>query len=305
MNKRDTFRSIEAAAVLLFFLQAVRVLFSVLFGVIYDAVFEGPFTLAAVVKVLLVLLALLCPLLAPRGARAQRRTLFGAALVAFAARIPLTVNDPGVRLVAGVLVAAAGSLYLATLARHRPRLFMPAFIAALAGDQLLRTLGHTFDLGLRSWWLPVQAVLALALAVVAWFALRHAEEEAEPQARLGIMGGLAVGAALFLEISLLDVPNAVARLSGASYSLIAPLLMLVTLLAWLTYVTGGHERLRLGESRHSAWLVLFTLVAMIVGFEAAPPWAAAGLLVAQGALLLVLGGALRATERAEELGNEE
>ena len=299
MNRRNAFRSIEAAAVLLFFLQALRVLFSVLFGVIYDAVFEGPFTLAAVVKVLLVLLALLCPLLAPRGARAQRRTLFGAALVAFAARIPLTVNDPGVRLVAGVLVAAAGSLYLATLARRRSRLFMPAFIAALVGDQLLRTLGHTFDLGLRPAWLPVQAVLSLALAVVAWLGWRRpAEEEAEPQARLGLLGGLAVGAALFLETSLLDFPNAVARVSGASYSLIAPLLMLVTLLAWLAYVTGGYERLRLGESRRSAWLVLFTLLAMIVGFEAAPPWATAGLLVAQGALLLVLGGARRA--RAEK-----
>jgi len=105
MNKRDAFRAIEAAAVLLFFLQAVRVLFSVLFGVIYDAVFEGPFTLAAVLKVLLVLLALLCPLLAPRGERAQRWTLFGAALVAFAARLPLTVNDPDVRQAAAVVHA--------------------------------------------------------------------------------------------------------------------------------------------------------------------------------------------------------
>ncbi|MDH7485655.1 MAG: endonuclease/exonuclease/phosphatase family protein [Anaerolineae bacterium] len=293
MNRRTTLRAIEATAVLLLFLQAVRVLFSVLFGVIYDAIFEGPITLAAVVKVLLVLLAFLCPLLTPRGERAWRRTLFASALLAFAARIPLTVNDANVRLAAGVLIAA-GSLYMATLVRTRPRLFMPTFIAALAGDQLLRTLGHTFDLGLRAWWLPLQAVLSLALAAVAWAVLRRAEEEAEPQARLGILGGLAVGAALFLETSLLDFPNAIARLSGVRYAVVAPLLMLVTLLAWLAYVTDGYRRLQLGEGRRAAWLVLFTLLAVIVGFEAAPPLAAAGLLLAQGMLLLLLGGALRA-----------
>lgn len=297
MNRQSAFRAIEASAVLLFFLQAVRVLFSVLFGVIYDAVFEGPFTLAAVVKVLLVLLAFLCPLLTPRGERAQRSTLFATALLAFAARIPLTVNDPNVRLAAGVLVAAAGALYLATLVRNRPRLFMPAFIAALAGDQLLRTLGHTFDLGLRAWWLPLQAVLSLALAAIACLESRSSaseESRSSASARLGLLGGLAVGAALFLETSLLDFPNAIARLSGASYAVVAPLLMLVTLLAWLAYVTDGYGRLQLGEGRRAAWFVLFTLLAVIVGFEAAPPLAAAGLLVAQGLLLLLLGGALRA-----------
>ncbi len=295
MNKRHAFRAIEATAVLLFFVQAVRVLFSVLFGVIYDAVFAGPFTLAAVVKVLLFLLALLCPLLAPRGERARRRTLFGAALVAFAARIPLTINHPDVRLVAGLFITAAGSLYLATLLRRQQRLFMPAFIAALVGDQLLRTLGHTFDLGLRPWWLPVQVVLSLALAGVAWFAWRRPEEAAvdEPEARLGIAGGLAVGAALFLETSLLNVPNAIARLSGAPYALIAPLLMLVTLLAWLTYVTGWYERLRLGERERGIGLILLTLVCMTIGL-AWRPVAAASLLVAQLTVLLALGGAVRA-----------
>jgi len=295
MNKRNTLRAIEATAVMLFFLQAVRVLFSVLFGVIYDAVFEGPFTLAAPLKILLFLLALLCPLLAPRGERAQRRTLFAAALVAFAARIPLTINHPDVRLVAGLLITAAGSLYLATLLRRQPRLFMPAFIAALVGDQLLRTLGHTFDLGLRPWWLPVQVALSLVLAGVAWFAWRRPEEAAvaEREARLGITGGLAVGAALFLETSLLDFPNAVARLSGAPYALIAPLLMLVTLLAWLTYVTGWYERLRLGERERGIGLILLTLVCTTIGL-AWRPMAAAALLVTQLPVLLALGGAVRA-----------
>jgi len=42
MADRNILRTVEAAAILLFLVQAVRVLFSVLFGVIYDAVFAGP-----------------------------------------------------------------------------------------------------------------------------------------------------------------------------------------------------------------------------------------------------------------------
>ena len=36
VTDRKTLRTVEAVAILLFFVQAVRVLFSVLFGIIYD-----------------------------------------------------------------------------------------------------------------------------------------------------------------------------------------------------------------------------------------------------------------------------
>jgi len=42
MTKSHVLRSLEAGAVLLFFLQSLRVIFSVLFGIIYDRLFVGP-----------------------------------------------------------------------------------------------------------------------------------------------------------------------------------------------------------------------------------------------------------------------
>ena len=42
MTKSHVLRSLEAGAVLLFFLQSLRVIFSVLFGIIYDRLFVSP-----------------------------------------------------------------------------------------------------------------------------------------------------------------------------------------------------------------------------------------------------------------------
>src|SRR4030067_3635988 len=59
-------RLFEATSVLLFFLQALRIIFSVLFGIIYDQVSLGPIDAWLFASNLLVLLPLLAPALAPR-----------------------------------------------------------------------------------------------------------------------------------------------------------------------------------------------------------------------------------------------
>jgi len=112
VKEQKVMRMVEATAVSLFFVQAVRVLFSVLFGVIYDAIFTGPMTLGAVVINLLVLLAFLAPLFAPR--RRGRSVLLAASALIFLARIPLTLNDPQIRLYSSCssLRAAASTLPL-------------------------------------------------------------------------------------------------------------------------------------------------------------------------------------------------
>jgi hypothetical protein len=76
MKERATLRFVEATAVFLFTLQAIRVLFSVLFGVIYDAVFAGPMTPMVIGIHLLLLLAFLSPLFAPRRGVRLRWALF-------------------------------------------------------------------------------------------------------------------------------------------------------------------------------------------------------------------------------------
>ncbi len=292
MTGRRKLRTIEAAAVLLFFLQAVRVLFSVLFGIIYDAVFAGPMTLAMVISMLLALLAFLTPLLAPRRRRGIQLTLFVTSLLVFLSRVPLTMNNPDLRLYSSLLIVAGGGLYVAALLRQRAAVFPGAFIAALAGDQLFRALGNTFDVTLRDGWLPYQIVMSVALAVLSGIAFysevfrrppRQAEEASERG--LGLLGGLAIGAFIFLETSLLAFPNALARWSMVSYSILTPALLLVTLLPLLL----GFQTLPRRLFTKRAWgllLSLFTCLCLAAGYLLQGSLAGMALLLAQLLVLL-------------------
>jgi endonuclease/exonuclease/phosphatase family metal-dependent hydrolase len=228
-------RALEATAVLLFLLQAVRVLLSVLFGLIYNVVFAetlGFGTLGAVV--VLVLCSFLLPLAAPL--HKQSGLLLATALVAALARIPLSINQPTVRLVSSLIVTASATAYAAALLYGHHRVFAAALVAACAIDQLLRAAGNTYDLALRGWWLPVQAVISLGMGVVAWRAFSSSQRPAyenAPGAGIDIPSGLALGTLVFVETSLLGFPNALARWTGATYALVAPLLMAATLLPLL------------------------------------------------------------------------
>jgi endonuclease/exonuclease/phosphatase family metal-dependent hydrolase len=239
MRNLRFFHTLEATAVLLFLVQAVRVLFSILFGLIYDAIFAETLAFSMLgVIMLFVVAAFLAPLAAPR--RNRRLLLFATVLVAALARVPLTINLPTVRLWSSILIVGAAGMYAAALLRERPRIFPTGLLLAFAADQLLRAAGNTFDVGLRAWWLPVQAMLSLATCVVAWLIFSRASGKESPiKASIGIAGGLAVGALLFLETSLLDMPNALARWSGVDYAIVAPLLMAITFLAILSLELGG------------------------------------------------------------------
>ncbi len=231
MRNLRLFQTFEAISILLFLVQAVRVLFSVLFGLIYDAIFAETLALSTLgIIMLFVIAAFLSPLVAPR--RNRRVLLLATALVAALARVLLTINLPVVRLWSSILIIGAAGMYAVTLLRERPRLFPIGLLLAFAVDQFLRAAGNTFDIGLRAWWLPVQAALSLATCVVAWLIFsRTSDKESPIKGNIGIAGGLAVGALLFLETSLLGFPNVLARWSGVDYAIVAPLLMAVTLLA--------------------------------------------------------------------------
>ena len=282
---------LEAAAILLFFVQSARVLFSVLFGLIYDFIFAEtlPFSTLGVIM-LFVVTAFLSPLAALRHHSKQRRTLLLAtALVAALSRVPLTINLATVRLWSSILVIGAAGMYSATLLCQRPHTFPPSLLLALAADQFLRAAGNTFDVGLRSWWLPVQIVLSLATCVVAWLAFSRSPDESpvdSAEAGVGVVDGLAIGTLLFLEISLLGFPNALARWSGVDYAIVAPLLMAVTLLPLLTSVRQATSHLLRG-SLGNLGLLSLTLAGLAAGRVTGGVVGLAGMLVAQFLLLLI------------------
>jgi endonuclease/exonuclease/phosphatase family metal-dependent hydrolase len=298
MKERAALRLVEATAVFLFTIQAVRVLFSVLFGIIYDVVVTGPMTPAVIVIFLLLLLAFLSPLLAPRRTAKLRWTLLISSFLASLSRVSLTLNDPQARLYSSLLIVAASGFYVATLLRQSPLTFPQSLIAALAADQLFRALGNTFDITLRDGWLPYQVILSVALFGLSWtlFSLARGRLEEVSTQRLGLMGGLAIGACLFLELSLLSFPSAVARWSGGSYAALAPALLLVTLLPLLPGTQRWRRRWQ--EIRGvTFWLwgmvlVLLTCASLAVGYLFNGFMASVALLLSQFLVLLALPGAL-------------
>lgn len=283
MKRQPMMHLVEATAIFLFFVQAVRVLFSVLFGVIYDAIFAGPLTAYAIIANVLVFLAFLTPLFVRRLPPRWLPVLM-VWLVALA-RVPLTVNDPQMRLYSSLCIVAASGLYTVFLLHQDPEVFPWAWIIALAIDQLLRAAGSTFDVTLQEWWLPVQGLLSGVLFL--WTFLGRQRPRVEtPQASIGLLGGLAIGAFLFLQTSLLALPHALARWSAWRYAVLTPLLLLITLLPLLYGVHGSLHQWR-GRSR--AWGVFFLFVAcagLAVGHLAKGVPAAMALLLLQWVVLV-------------------
>ncbi|HIQ01290.1 MAG TPA: hypothetical protein EYH30_04040 [Anaerolineales bacterium] len=288
MSKARLLRTVEAAAVLLFLLQSVRILFSVLFGVIYDTIFAEVIPLATAGGILVaVVVAFLAPLAAPR--RRGETFLLVTALVTALARVPVTFNLPAVRLWGSVVVIGAAGLYLAALLQRVPGRFAPALVLALTADQFLRAAGDTFDLALRPWWWPVQLALAAGVAAVG-VALRGPEGRATTEGQgTALRGRPYIGALLFLETSLLDFPNGLARWTGVPYEIVAPLLMAVTLLPLLPPVRQAVARPLQGPLGGLALLFL-SLAGVAAGRLVGGAVGLAGLLLAQLLLLLVLFG---------------
>lgn len=242
-------RLLETGAVLLFFFQALRALFSMLFGLIYDALFAGQVPMAVVGGVMaLVILALLAPLAArwmaatPRRAAGQRWALLAGAVVVYLARIALTFDHSTLRLAASILIVSATGLYLATrLAGDSRGHTAYGLILALVADQLVRAAGYTLDPTLAPAWGQSQVLVSAALCLVSvGLAWRQPLEERGPGLRLGMLAGLVWGGWLYLQTTLLAFPNALARWSGESYLLFAltwPFVLVLTLLGsdlWCT-----------------------------------------------------------------------
>ncbi|MFN2225887.1 MAG: endonuclease/exonuclease/phosphatase family protein [Anaerolineae bacterium] len=288
-------RLLETAAVLLFFYQALRVLFSLLFGLIYDALIAGQASMVAVGGVMaVVVLALLAPLAVRREAAAGRLTMLAAALTVFVARVALTFDHFELRLGAAIVIMAATGLYLAARLRRDGGQVAYGLILALVADQLLRAAGHTTDPTLRPVWWPGQALVSLAFCLVSvGLAWQQRLAEPDPGPRLGLRAGLVWGGWLFLQTALLAFPNALARWSGESYLLFAfswPFVLLLTLL--------GSDLWRTRRGWSDGLLVLLALLGgLAAGYLLGGALAFLGLLLAHLAAVFALFSAFPGREQ--------
>lgn len=278
---------VEDTAVLIIFYQALRALFSVLFGFIYDALLAEtvPMTTVGLILVL-VIVALLTPLVAPRQPRTRRVTWLTSVVLVFLARIPLTLNDPQMRLGASILIIAAAGVYLVLRLRQDLRVTVRALVLALVVDQLLRAAGWTWDVTLRPEWWPGQVAVSLLLCLLAGWLFRE-RPTGQVTARMpswGLHTSFFWGGWLFLQTSLLAFPNAMARWSGEAYWLFASFLPLILLL-----MLAGDDLWRIRRGWIDGLLVLVILLAgLALGYLSTGLLAVLGLVMAQGAVMVLL-----------------
>jgi endonuclease/exonuclease/phosphatase family metal-dependent hydrolase len=283
---RDRFlRFAEWTSVMLFFIQGFRVMLSVLFGIIYDGVFEGPFTSWLVISILLLLLAFLSPMLFSKRLGHQHLTVL--ALVTASVRVLLSINVAELRYWGALLILLFGGLYLATALRSLRQMAAISILAALFLDQILRIVGLTYDIGMRTWWIPVQVAWVL-LMFMGGAQLRRWETEEKTNIGLGLSAGFALGSFLFLQTSLLSLPNAVARWSDADYAVIAPLLLLITAIFLAPQLTlrtatalGANVVLRISTS-------VLLILGLMAGYFLKDFLAVLGLLAAHAASIALL-----------------
>jgi endonuclease/exonuclease/phosphatase family metal-dependent hydrolase len=279
-------RFVEATSVLLFFLQALRVIFSVLFGIIYDQVFAGSPGVWLVISVLLVLLALLCPIASPSNPK--RSWVAVTASLAAVGRVAFNVNDATVRYWAAIVVLASAGLYLSSLLIARRSVVIPALLGALVLDQVLRAAGQTYDISLRPVWLAVQAVWsAVVVMAAAGLGRRVAGGDRRPGA-FGGWAGVGLGAWLFLETSLLTLPNGVARWSGTPYALWTPVLVFLPALLLLPRLRHVWDLLRTRWPWARGVAGAGVIVGLMIGSFAGGVWSAMGVVLAQACALLGL-----------------
>lgn len=282
LDKR-TWRLIEAGVVLLFTFQAIRVLLAILFARVYDAVFDGEDVLTLVVTASLVVIALVMPAFSPRQRSRIQSSLRIAAVLCALARVPLSIDILVIRTLSATATLGFAGLYVAGVLRTRASVLGQAISLGLIADQLLRAMGHTYDIGLRPWWGFVQIALSIGVIVLAEWLLRTDSAETEADAG-GFWTGVAFGSALFALGSLLALPNAAARWTRTSYhGMVGLSLALSTIPLWSRLYRALEGRGCFG----ARWLRVLAVFVGVSGLIIADRRSGAGALVGLFGALLV------------------
>jgi endonuclease/exonuclease/phosphatase family metal-dependent hydrolase len=323
--RQDFFRALEAGSVGLFLVQAVRFVYATLYARASSADLvqrvPDPATLTGVPGVvqqatvrgeIVTLVALLAlPLLALIISRWRISFPFAVILVALGRSMALQSAD--LKVPATALVIGAGLLYLALTIIRRPVFFPTMLLLGFTGDQIVRALGDTYD---HTWQgdyrvnfgdrfdvemgvlVSLVAILLILLSILLWYierrtaeVERRAEGYAPPlSGQLNLWGGLALGAVLFLEFTVLALPNAVARWSGTDYTGVVPWLLAATVLPLVPEVREQARRFAGmfdGAWRGWLWALLLGLL-LVVGRRYSGILAGIALVFAQFLVALTL-----------------
>lgn len=237
-----------------------------------------------------VIYMLAIPLLTIILGRLSWFSLVGVLLVAVG-RVLMLASTVVTPVTAAALVFGGGLLYIAMIVRHRAQILPYMFVFGIAADQILRAVGNTLDPTLSTAYLDTQITVSAVLVIIALITLvvqtrQKATEQSAVNPDRGLIplwGGVGLGALLFLELSLLSLPNAVAGRASVDYTSFAPFITLATLLPiipWVrnqaTYFVGLFDR----NARGWLWMLLMALL-IVFGTRFQGILAGASLVIAQ------------------------
>ncbi len=308
--RSDQFQIVEAALIGTFFIQALRFLVGSLYARIASAsqfpaldpalIDETLFGLVepATVsnEVFFLVYALALSLIAVIAGRFRVLILIAAALAAAGRYLMLADIGISATIAAG-LVVGGGLLYIAMVARHRLRVLPYFFVIALAADQLFRAAGNTLDPSWSSDYAPVQIGLSIiAIALAAWNLFGgNSSDKDVPKPQPGMItfwGGIGMGGLLFLQLSLLALPNAILARSGAgypAYPIVVPALVAATLLPLIPWIRArARYYIGLFDSGFRGWVwMLVIALLLVVGLRLQALATIALLVLAQFAVTMV------------------
>jgi endonuclease/exonuclease/phosphatase family metal-dependent hydrolase len=169
-------------------------------------------------------------------------------------------GEPRITMFACLFSFACAGLYIGTFSDTPGFPFVRAVVVAVVVDMVLRTAGDTYDITLRQGWFPFQILLSAGLAVTSLFVYQARDRGASAGVNraLSSLNGLSFGAFLFMQVSLLAMPGAVARWSDVDYSYVAPTVLLCTVLPLIVWDARSTTLSRRGASLWIQFCFLIT-----------------------------------------------
>jgi endonuclease/exonuclease/phosphatase family metal-dependent hydrolase len=240
------------------------------------------------VRFLVAMIAL--PLLTLPLGRVRWLIVIAAAMTA-AGRVLMVSDTPISQATAAALAFGGGLLYIAMMVRYRAQLLPYMFVLAFGIDQFFRAAGNTLDPSWSPNYFNVQLILGIAAVALSIIGIvshqrqtRSEESGVTPDnGLLPFWGGIGLGGLLFLELSLLGLPNAIAGRASVDYTAFVPVVLAATLLPLIPWVRRkAHDFIVPFDSsvRGWAWMLLAALL-LVIGIRTQGILAGAALVLAQ------------------------
>jgi len=293
LNLFPLLTALEAGVIGLFFIQALRLLIGLLYSNIGGAtvlsgidpaaippgtpVSADPTTVTNQVTLLAYLLAL--PLASLLIGQFRIMVLMAVIIVAIG-RALMPGASFETLMPAAALTVTGGLLYIALIVRHRLRALPYFFVLGFSADQVFRAIGNTFDPSWSPAYREIQVGLSVGVGVLSLILLlletRRARMSVDGGSHvspdyglLPFWGAVGLSGALFLELALLALPNAVAGRGDLDYTILAPFLVAATLLPVIPAVRGAARNVIGtfdGGTRGWLWLLMIVL-ALVIGLR--------------------------------------